>query len=459
VKVIVLGAGRVGYGVAKELSLSENDVSIVDSSPAVLKIVADKIDVRPVLGHASDIDVLIEAGIRDTDVLIAVTSSDEINITSCQIANFMFDVETKIARISKKSYFTNGDIFAHDKFSINVVVSPEIEISDIVKRSISIPGAIDILPCMGNDIKIIGIVCRGISPIVNIPLKFLTSVTDDIDIAIVAIRRGRGNIILPTKDDCLLADDEVYLACRPEETIHAMKLFGYDGEEASKIIMIGGGDMSDGIINAVLSQDAFNLSVKIIEQDAKKAEFLSERLNEIEVIPGNPLDIEVLRAAGVGEAIIVISMVDDDKTNIMACLLAKKLGAKRVSAVLSELNYSDLSYSLEIDSLLDSRQATVAKILRYLGRGGVEDILEFTDGDVEVFAIEVYKNSYAVGTITDDIISKSEGYVVAIIRDGKITMLPKRLLVDVGDKLLLVTKRNATGEILKLFQGKPKYLM
>ncbi|MDR1234185.1 MAG: Trk system potassium transporter TrkA [Holosporales bacterium] len=457
-KAIVLGAGRVGYGIAKELSLNENDVSIIDSSPEVLKIVANKIDVRPVLGHASDIDVLIEAGISDTDVLIAVTSSDEVNITSCQIADFMFGIETKIARINKKSYFRNGDIFSHGKFPVDVVVSPEIEISDIVKRSISIPGAIDVLTCMGNAIKIIGIVCRGTAPIVNVPLKFLTSVTDDLEIAIVGIRRGRGNIIIPNRDDCILADDEVYLACRAGDAANVIKLFGYGGGETSKIVMIGGGDMCDGIVDAILSQKEFNLSIKIIEQDIKRAEFLSEKLDEIEIIPGSPLDVEILNSANISEAGIVISMTDDDKTNILACLLAKRLGATRVSAVLSESYYSDLPYSLGIDSLLDSRHAIIAKILHYLGKGGIEDILKFDDGEVEVFAIEVYKNSYAVGVITDNIVSKNEGYVAIIIRNDKIIMRPKRFLVDAGDKMLLVAKQDSIKGILKLFQGKPKYL-
>jgi trk system potassium uptake protein TrkA len=458
VRAVVLGAGRIGFGVAKELSLNANDVSVVDSSAEVLKVVSERLDVKPIYGHAADIDILKEAGIDEADSVIAVTSSDEVNITACQISDFMFGVETRIARVSKRSYFMNGEIFVRGRLPLDVVVSPEIEISEIVRRSISIPGAIDVINCMGGLVKVIGIVCQKVAPIVDMTLKYLATMAKDLEIAVICIKRGQDNLILPTEDDLIMAGDEVYFACRASESVGALKLFGYDGEWTSRIVVIGGGEMCSGIIDSVLRQTELDLNIKVIEKDIKQAEFLSEKLNDVEIIHGDPLKVEVLKAAKVGEAELVISMTDDDKTNVLSCLLSKKLGTTRVSAVLNESSYADLPYTLGINTILDSRLATISKILRYLRKGGVENIIEFMDGEVEVLVIEIPHNSYTIGTLTRDIVVKNEAHIPAIARNNEVILLPKNVMIEPGDKLLIVAKSHSVERILKMFQAKPTYL-
>ena len=455
-KIVILGGGKVGYETAKALSLNENDVSVVDSSAEVIDLISEKLDVRTVLGSASDINVLIEAGLPSADILIAATSSDEVNIVACQLADFLFQTETKIARISRKSYFDNGEIFSKDNFPIDLAVSPEFEIAYVIKRSISIPGALDVVSCANDKVRIIGVVCKKYSAVANMQLKYLPSITKGFDIAILYIDRN-DETILPSKFDIIKPGDEVYFAVQLKDLQSAMSLFGYENNESSNVVIIGGSEICQEIVEAITFNDS-DIKIKIIEKNITRAETLSEKLNDVDVLHGDALDIEVLEAAQIGDTDIVISMTNDDKTNILSCLLSKKFGAKRGAAVLNDASYSKLLYSLGINTILDSRHAVVTKILHYIKKGGLETIAAFGGDAVEILLIDVYNNSHAIGILTDDIFSKNEILVAALIRGEQVFMLPRKMLISFGDKVLLIVKKNLAEKVLKIFQEKPKYL-
>ena len=454
--VLVLGAGRVGFGIAKELSIGENNVSVVDSSKEALDLVSEKLDIKPVLGHAADIEVLKEAGIESADIIIAVTSSDEINITACQIADFMFNVGMKIARVGKKSYFGDQNLFEKGRFSIDFVVSPAFEIVKMVRRRISIPGTVDVISCVNNKLRVIRIICKKGSPIADIQLKYIQSVDKDSNIAVLFIKRTVEHWIIPGKNDFVRPGDEVYFVCSAEKVQYAMELFGYSADEESNIIFIGGGEVCEEIVSSISSKD---ISIKVIESDIDRAEELSEKLDNAEILHGDPLSSDVLESSDIGNSGIVISVTNDDKINILSCLLSKKLGAKRVAAILNDSSYSDILYSLGINSILDSRMASVSKILHHIRKGSVEDIMAFDEAEIEVLAMDVSDNSNVVGTLTDDIMVKNEVYIPAIVREDQVVILPQKVLINVGDKVLFLIKRNALDRIMYLFQEKPKYLL
>lgn len=453
--IVILGAGRVGFNVAKGLSLGENDVSIVDTSKTALAQVSERLDVKPVFGHASDISALKEAGIENADVIIAVTSSDEVNMTSCQIADFMFSVNTKIARISKKSYFGGDNLFENERFPIDLAVSPAFEVTKMVRRIISVPGTIDVVSCINNKIRVIGIICKKGSPITDIQLRYIQSVDPKSIIAILAIKRV-DQWFIPDKNDVVHPGDEVYFACSVANTRDAMALFGYPADNNSDVIFIGGNDICEEVINNITSKD---ISIKVIESDLARAEELSEALNNVEILHGDPLNPEILETSGVYNADVVISVTDDDKINILSSLLLKKLGAKRVATILNDSSYADILYSLGINSILDSRMATVLKILHYLREGSVEDIMSFEEPKIEIVALNVSENSNAVGILTSDIVIKNEIYISAIVRREQVFILPKKFLLNAGDKVLFVIHKKAIDKILKIFQEKPKYLL
>ena len=453
--VVILGAGRVGFNVAKELSLGENDVSIIDASKSVLNTVSEKLDVKPVLGHASDISVLKEAGIDDADILVATTSSDEVNLTTCQIADFMFNVGIKIARIDKKVNFDEHQLFEKGRFSIDFVVSPMLEIIKMVKRIISIPGATDVVSCFNSRIKLICITCRKGSPIAGIQLKYIQSIEPNYAFAIIAIKHSE-QWIIPNKNDVIYPGDEVYLSCATENVANAMGLFGYSPERHSNVIFIGGNEICAKVVNAL---DITNSTFKIIESDLIRAEELSERLNNIEILHGDPLSADVLDTAGIRGADVVISATDDDKINILSSLLSKKWGAQRVATILNDFAYADILYSLGINSILDSRMATASKILHYIQERNIENILSIDEKNIEVLSLNVTDNSYAVGVSIDEIITKNEIGILALQRNEQIFLLPKNMLLNVGDKILLVLRKHAMGRLLAFFQEKPAYLL
>lgn len=454
-RIVVLGAGRVGFGVAKALSLEKHDISLVDSSNEILNIAADKLDVKPVYGHAADINVLKEADIEHADIIIAVTSSDEVNIAACQLADILFKVPIKIARINNQSYFSNADIFNSDNLNIDFAVSPFFEVSKLVKRSISIPGALDVVSCVDNKLQVIGVVCKKGAPIADIQLKYLPTIDKDALIAILYLKKQNGHTVFPGKNDVIQAEDEVYFACKSDKISEAMSFFGYSFSEESNVILIGGGNICESIIKTISNP---SVNIKVIEKNIDVAEQLSEKLDNIELLNGDPLDPEILISANVLKSGIVISLTMDDKINILSCLLAKKLGAKRVSAILNDYSYSELLYSLGINSILDSRTAVVSKILQYIKQGNMEEVIEFNN-ELIVVAIEVSDNSHAIGSLCDDIISKNEIYVSAIVRNDDIFMLPKRILLASGDKILFTINKKFLDKVLKLFQEKPKYLV
>jgi trk system potassium uptake protein TrkA len=234
-----------------------------------------------------------------------------------------------------------------------------------------------------------------------------------------------------------------------------MRLFGHSIDEISNIVLIGGGETCEEVVTAIYSQDT---NIKIIEKNVNIAEKLSEKLNNVSILHGDPLDFDVLTAADIDGVEMVISMTIDDKTNILACLLAKKLGAKRVAAVLNDSSYSELLSSLGGSTIIDSRSAAISKILHYLRKGDIEDVIELENGEVEVIVIDVSSRSHAVGILIEDIESKNEIYVAAIYRDNKAYMAPQQMLINVDDKIMFSIRKNLVEKVLKLFQDKPKYL-
>ncbi len=453
--IVVLGAGRVGFNVAKELSLSDNDVSIIDISKTALAQVSERLDAKPVFGHASDISVLKEAGIENADIVVAATAVDEINMTVCQIADFMFNVPTKIARIGKKSYFDGYNLFANERFPIDFVVSPALEVTKMVRRIISVPGTIDVISCIDGRLRIIGVICKKGSPITDIQLKYIQNVDTKSILAILIIKRA-DQWIIPNKNDIVHPGDEIYFACSAANIREAMALFDYSIDNTSNVVFIGGNEICEEVITNITSND---ISIKIIENDLTRAEKLSDTLNNVEILHGDPLDSETLATSGIRDAEVVIAVTNDDKINILSSLLSKKLGAKRVATILNDSSYADILYSLGINSILDSRMATVSRILQYIHEESVENILSFDDARIEILAFNVSEGSYAVGTLTDDITIKNEAYIPAIVRNDQLFMMPKHFLLNAGDQVLFVTRKSATDKILKIFREKPKYLL
>ncbi len=456
-KVIILGAGQVGYSIARYLSTESNDITVVDQSPDVLRRISDKMDIQPILGFASHPDVLHRARAENADLLIAVTASDEVNIVACEVAHSLFGVKTKIARIRHQNYLTAENASHLNKnVAIDVTISPEIEVAKSLARSSQISGAFDVMSLAGDHLKIIGVRCHARSGILNTPLRLLSAQLLHLDIAILCISRD-GRNFFPNKDDVLNIDDDVYFIVRERDVSSAMEAFGYFDDEKRKIIIVGGGNIGLGFAQE-LEQHSHSIKAKIIEKDLDRSEYIAHILKSTEVLNGDALDFDVLAEANVQESETILALTDDDKVNILVSLLAKRQGAKRSISLLNKMTYAGLVTSLGVDAVVSPRLITVSTILQHVCQGRVRAVYSLAEGDAEVIEAEARETSFIIGLTVEDLTLRDSIQVAAVVRGRDILIRPTRLIVSVGDTLILIVKKDAARKMEKLFAERPSYL-
>lgn len=457
-KVIILGAGQVGYSIARYLAFEENDITVVDQSADLLKRISDKIDVQPVVGFASHPDVLQQAGAEEADLLIAVTGSDEVNMIACELAHSLFEVETKIARIRNQSYLKPmwADMFHPQRLAIDVIISPEVEVAKALSRSTHIVGAFDAFSLVGDYIKVIGVRCSNDAPILNTPLRLLAGLFPKLDLTILTISRNE-KVFFPDKNDTLQANDEVHFIVKQEDIDQAMQAFGYHAIEGRRLVIIGAGSIGKALAYEIETTQR-DIITKIIEKDLGRSEAASRLLKNAEVLHGDALDYEVLTEASVQHAETVIAVTDDDKVNILSSLLAKRCGAQRALTLLNNMNYSSLVTSLGVDAVINPRAITVSTILQHVRQGRIRSVHALGDGYAEVIEAEARETSHIIGLTVDDVTIKGSIMIAAIMRDHQVHLLPRKMIISVGDRLVIVAKKEAVRKVEKLFSIRPSYL-
>jgi trk system potassium uptake protein TrkA len=457
-KVIILGAGQVGFNIAKYLAVEENDVTIVDQSAELLRKIGDTLDVQPVVGFASHPDVLQQAGAADADLIIAVTGSDEVNIVACEVANSLFHVETKIARIRNQNYLDPywSNLFTSGNLAIDHIISPEVEVAKAISRSIKVTGAFDVIPLCGNQVKVIGVRCMSNAPILNTPLRLLPGLFPKLELVIVCIVRGV-DVFIPTGDHQMLPGDEVYFIVSQGQTSSAMEAFGFADTAGHRVIVMGGGNIGMTLV-ADIEQNQPDVITRIVEKNQARAEYVARHLKQTEVLCGDVLDAEVLSEANVQSAGTIVAVTDDDKVNILASLLAKRNGASQALILLNNMAYSSLVTSLGIDAVISPQAISVSTILQHVRQGRIRSAHSLRDGSVEIIEAEARETSHIIGLTVDDINIKGAIMVAALVREDEITVAPTRLSIRVSDRLILAVSKEAVKKVERLFAVRPSYL-
>lgn len=457
-KVIILGAGQVGYSIARYLAFEENDITMVDHSADLLKRISDKLDVQPVVGFASHPDVLKQAGAEEADLLIAVTASDEVNMIACEAAQSLFQIETKIARIRHQGYLKPAwsNMFNPDRLAIDVIISPEIEVARALDRSTQIPGAFEVIPLALNKIKVIGVRCHAQSPIVNTPLRLLPGLFSGLEIAIICISRD-DKVFFPDENDILEVNDEIHFIVKHDDITQAMQVFGYHESDSRRMVIVGAGSIGKTLAMEIERNQPDTIA-KLIEKDQGRSEAAARLLKNIEVLHGDALDYEVLAEANVQNAETVVAVTDDDKVNILSSLLAKRCGAGRTLALLNNLTYSSLVTSLGVDAVINPRAITVSTILQHVRQARLRSVHTLGDNYAEVIEAEARETSHIIGLTVDDVTIKGSIAIAAVIREEQVIILPKKLIISVGDRLVIVAKKETVRKIEKLFSIRPSYL-
>ena len=398
--IIICGAGRVGYTIAKQLSEQGHSITVIDPSSEDIQKIDDALDVKAIVGKGTYPSILEKANAAETDMIIAVTRNDEINMVICQIAFSIFNIPKKIARIRSQDYlnpkFTR--VYNKENLPIDVIISPEKEIAKSIQRKLEAPGALDSVPFAENKIRLLEILINEKCNLINIKLNDLTKKYPNLDANIIGIIRD-DKFIIPKKNDDIKKKDKIYVLINSSQMSETLDAFGHDEKISKKILIIGGGNIGFNLAKN-LEESLDSVRVKIIEKNKERAEFLANELNNTIVINGNALDEEVLAEANLEESETVLALTNDDEDNLMVSVLVEKfakdekeMNDKRTMALINKPNYSLLQNSLKIDDLIDPRMNTVSSILKHVHKGTIETAYTIMNGEYEVIEAEIIETS------------------------------------------------------------------
>ena len=451
-RVVICGAGQVGYGIAERLSSEDNDVTVIDNAPELVAIIRDSLDVRGYVGHGSSPDVLARAGAEEADMLIAVTHSDEVNMVACQVAHSLFNVPTKVARIRQQDYLKPAykGMFTGDNMPIDVVISPEVEVGEMVLRRIALPGATDAVRFAEDNVAFVAIECDEDCPIVDTPLGQLTELFPDLSAVVVGIKRGP-KVFVPHALDSMMVGDLAYVVVQRTKVRRTLTIFGHEEPDASRICIVGGGNIGVYVARK-LEERQSNVRVKIIEANRARAKVIAEQLDRPVILHGSALDQEILREADIERTDLMIALTNDDQVNILSSIMAKRLGCEATLTLLNNSGYYDFTHTLGIDAHVNPRSVTISKVLQFVRRGRIRSIHSVENGAAEVIEAEALETSTIVGRPLRDIDLPEGVRVGAIYRKGEVIRPDGGTIVRARDRVVVFAIAERVREVERMFR-------
>ena len=458
-KILILGAGQVGSSVAQNLSSEDNDITIVDHNSETLRSLQECLDIRTIIGHASHPSVLDQAAAEDTDLLIALTNSDEVNMIACQVAYTLFRTPTKIARVRSAEYLRHSrELFLPDALPIDVMISPEQLVTDSIRRLMEYPGALQVLDFADGKISLVGVKAYYGGPLVGQALRTLTSHMPGIHTRVAAIFR-QGSAIIPKGDTLIQADDEVFFIAANKNIRAIMSELRRLDKQIKRIILAGGGNIGSRLAQA-LEHDH---QVKVIENNGAVAQRLSERLARSIVLAGNAADENLLIEENIENTDVFCAVTNDDEANILSAMLAKRLGAHKVMALINRMAYVDLvEASGVIDAVISPQQATIGSLLSHVRRGDVVKVHSLRRGAAE--AIEAIAHgdrstSRVVGRRIEQIPLPPGTTIAALVRGNHVLICHHDTVIEAEDHaILFLTDKRYIRDVEKLFQVRVTFL-
>ncbi len=451
-RVVICGAGQVGYGIAERLAAEQNDVSVIDTSPQLIQAIRDSLDVRGFVGHGAHPDVLTQAGIEQADMIIAVTLYDEVNMIACQVARSLFNVPTKIARIRAQDYLKPhwSDLFSSSHLPIDVIISPEVEVGEMVLRRLQLPGAVDTVYFANGDVVVVGIECQEDCPVVDTPLSQLTELFPDLRAVVVGILR-EARLFVPRSDDSMLVGDLVYVVSHKDQVRRTLGIFGHDEQEAHRVVIAGGGNIGL-FVAATLEARGSKAKVKIVESTRDRAIAIADQLKRTVVLHGSALDQDILREADVHEADTIVAVTNDDEVNILTCVMAKRLGCRRSMALINNRSYPSFTRTLGIDATVNPRAVTVSRILQHVRRGRIRGVHTIENGLAEVIEAEALETSPLVGKPLRELDLADGIRIGAIYRDGDVIVPDGSTQIAAKDRVIIFAMAERVRQVEQMFR-------
>ena len=451
--IIICGAGRVGFTIAKLLSEQNHSITIIDQSSEDIQKINASLDVKAIVGKATYPSILEKANASDADMIIAVTKNDEINMLICQIAFSIFNIQKKIARIRSQDYLNPkfSKVYNKENLPIDVIISPELEIAKSLQRKLEAPGALDNVPFAENKIRLLEISVNKTCPLIGIKLNELTKKFPKLEANILGVVRDEKFIIFK-KNDVMKENDKAYVIINSSQMQLTLSAFGHNEKISNKILIIGGGNIGFNLAKNI-EQSFDSARVKIIEKDKNRSEFIASELNNSIVINGNGLDEDVLAEANLNEIETVLALTNDDEDNLMVSVLVEKFSQnKRTMALINKPNYSLLQSSLKIDDLIDPRMNTVSSILKHVHKGTIETAYSILNGEYEVIEAEIINTSELINKELKNSNLPEEIRIGAILRGEDIIIPRSNFVFQKEDVVVFLAKKDHLSVVENMFR-------
>ncbi|MDO5705550.1 MAG: Trk system potassium transporter TrkA [Paracoccus sp. (in: a-proteobacteria)] len=451
-KIIICGAGQVGWQIARHLSGERNDVTIIDTNAELIRRATDALDVQGVTGFASHPEVLDRAGARDADLIIAATYSDEVNMVTCQVAHSVFRIPRKIARLRSPAYLdaVYSDLYRLEHLPIDVIISPEREVAAAAMQRLSVPSTFDAENFLDGRVHLLGIVLDDDCPALNTPLRQLNELFSSLSVVVVGIRR-EGRLFAPAAGDQLFAGDQIYLLTQTADIQRTLEVFGKAVARQERVVIIGAGNVGLSVARQIEARPD-RIRAKMIERDRARAEYAADSLDRTIVLHGDGLSAELLDEAAVPRADAVLAITDDDKTNILASVRAKQAGAGMAIALINDPTLVPLMSALDIDAYINPRATTVSSILRHIRHGRVRHIYSIGDAEAELIEAQVLSTSPIAGRAIRDV-EFPEGALLGAVQKGVRVLKPvPDMRIDEGDIVLIFAIAKDVPQVERLLQ-------
>jgi trk system potassium uptake protein TrkA len=454
-KILILGAGQVGRTAAHHLSREEaNEVTVVDVNEDVLRELQDRLDVRTIAGNAAWPTVLEAAGAAEADIIVALTSSDEVNMLACEVAFTLFRTPTKIARIRAAEYTSRDKLFGADGLSVDVFISPEQLVTEYIERLINHPGTLQVLDFADGKVRLVGVRTRRGGLLVGHALSELPQHLKKLEVRVIAIYRD-GRAVAPEGDTVIAEGDEVFFLAARDDIQRAMTEMRHGDDPVRRVVIAGGGNIGFRLAQSLEKHN----QVKLIERDARRARKISEVLEHAIVLHGDAADEELLIEENIDSADVFAALTNSEEANILSAMLAKRLGAKKVMALVNKPSYTELIESSAIDIAISPQTITIGSLLAHVRRGDVVRVHALKRGAAEALEAIVHgdeRSSRVVGRTVQQIALPEGVTIGAIVRGDEVIMAHHDTFILADDHVILfLADRRHLEAVERLFLRSP----
>lgn len=451
--IIIIGAGEVGYHLAQRLSREKKDVVVIDRDLEKIRRVQNTLDVQAVHGSGGSISLLRQAGISEASMLIAVTNSDEVNMISCLVAGVQDKIPKKIARVRDPEYSALFPLFDKEHLDIDLVINPDHEVVDMILNLMEVPGAVDVAHFAGGKVRMVGLPVISDSPMVGKSLAEIAALYPRSGILIVAVQKGE-RVFIPKGHDVITANDLLFMVMARDKTREALESSGHRRPPIRRIMILGGSLIGMDLAENLEKRD---FQVKIIEQNEDRCRQIAERCDRALVLRGDATYQDLLIEENVAEMDTFIAVTEDEETNVMISLLAKKLGVRRVITLVNKVGYSPLVHSIGVDVVVSPRLVAVNKIMQFLRRGKILSISSLPEENAEAFEAVALETSDIVGRPLRELEFPKDAIMGAIVRGPEVLIPNGSTVIQPGDRVMIFALTSAIKDVEKALTVKLEY--